>query len=72
MTDEGEESFGSWLLRQKDRDGWVGDLAKAAKADPKFPRQGSPEDVRARLRETMAEGDMFETVDDAEGDWQNR
>jgi len=33
---DGHESFGVWLLRQKDRSGWVGDLAQAAKADPKF------------------------------------
>ncbi len=62
------ETFGRWLLTQKDRDGWVGDLAKAAKLDPKFPRDGDPEGVRARLREMMAEGDMFEAVDDAESD----
>lgn len=66
---DGHESFGVWLLRQKDRSGWVGDLAQAAKADPKFPKTGSPEDVRARLRELMADGDMFEAVDDAENGW---
>jgi hypothetical protein len=63
------EPFGQWLLKQHQRDGWIGDLAKAAKSDPKFPKSGSPEDVRARLRELMAEGDMFEAVDDAETDW---
>ena len=68
-TNDNGETFGAWLLMQKDREGWVGELAKAARSDPKFPRSGGPEDVRARLRETMAEGDMFEAVDDAEGDW---
>lgn len=68
-TNDYDETFGAWLLKQKDLDGWVGVLAKAAKADPQFPRQGSPEDVRRRLRDTMAEGDMFEAVDDAERDW---
>ena len=68
-ADNSRERFGAWLLRQKDRSGWVGDLARAAKTDPKFPKFGSPEDVRARLRELMADGDMFEAVDDAEGDW---
>jgi hypothetical protein len=68
-TNDKGETFGAWLLSQKDREGWVGDLAKAARSDPKFPRNGIPEDVRARLRDTMAEGDMFEAVDDAEADW---
>jgi hypothetical protein len=61
--------FGEWLLQQRDRTGWVGDLVASARADPKFPKKGSPDDVRARLRAVMAEGDMFEAVDDAEADW---
>jgi hypothetical protein len=61
--------FGEWLLQQRNRTGWVGDLIIAAKADRQFPKAGSPEDVRARLRETMADGDMFEAVDDAEREW---
>ncbi len=61
--------FAEWLLQQRNRTGWVGDLVASAKADPKFPKRGSPDDVRARLREVMAEGDMFEAVDDAEADW---
>lgn len=61
--------FGRWLLRQTDREGWIGSLAKAAHADPGFPKDGDPEAVRARLRLAMAEGDMFEAVDDAELDW---
>ena len=66
---QNDTPFGEWLLQQRNRTGWVADLVTAAKADPKFPRRGSPEDVRARLREVMAEGDMFEAVDDAEADW---
>lgn len=61
--------FGAWLLTQHNKPGWVGDLAKAAKADRGFPRSGTPEEVRKRLRENMADGDMFEAVDDAELDW---
>jgi len=68
-TNNHGETFGGWLLAQTDREGWVGDLVKAAKTDRQFPRAGSPEDVRKRLRDTMAEGDMFEAVDDAESDW---
>lgn len=61
--------FGAWLLRQTGREGMIGELAKAAHADPGFPKNGDPEAVRARLRLAMAEGDMFEAVDDAELDW---
>ena len=67
-TNDKGETFGVWLLMRKDREGRVGDLVKAARSHPKFPHAGSPRDVRARLRETMA-GDMFEAVDDAESDW---
>lgn len=61
--------FGRWLLRQIDQDGMIGELAKAARADPGFPKDGDADAVRARLRLAMADGDMFEAVDDAELDW---
>lgn len=63
------EPFGAWLLAQKDRKGWIGDLAKAAKNDPRFPKRGDPDEVRKRLKELGADGDSFEAVDDAEMDW---
>lgn len=63
------QSFGEWLIAQTDRKGWVGDLAKAAKADRDFPRRASPADVRARLQKMGADGDVFEALDDAELDW---
>jgi len=63
------EPFGAWLLKQKDRKGWVGDLAKAALRDPAFPKRGDPDDVRKRLRDLHADGDTFEALDDAELDW---
>ncbi len=68
--DDNAEPFGTWLLAQKDNAGWIGELAKAAKADPAFPRKGRPDDVRAHLNKHQAEGDMFEAVDDAESLWQ--
>jgi hypothetical protein len=63
------QPFGEWLLTQKDRKGWVGDLAKAAKADPGFPKRGDPDDVRKRLKDLGASGDVYEALDDAELDW---
>ncbi|MEG8039994.1 hypothetical protein QP166_11820 [Sphingomonas sp. LR60] len=62
-------AFGEWILTQKDRGGLIGTLAAGAVADRAFPKQGNPEDVRARLRALQADGDMFEAVDDAELDW---
>ena len=38
------ETFGAWLLKQRDREDWVGDLVTAAKSDRQFPKQGNPED----------------------------
>jgi hypothetical protein len=69
MLNDNGETFGRWLLAQTGRTGWIGDLVTAAKSDREFPRNGDPEAVRKRLRDTMAEGDMFEAVDDAEGEW---
>lgn len=62
-------AFGEWLLTQEDRGGLIGSLAAGAAADRAFPKQGNPEEVRARLRALQADGDMFEAVDDAELDW---
>jgi hypothetical protein len=66
---EPRQSFGEWLLARTDRKGWIGDLAKAAKADRDFPKRGSPGDVRKRLQQMGADGDAFEALDDAELDW---
>lgn len=60
--------FGRWLLRQAP-EGLLGPLIKAAGADPKFPLDGDPDAVRARLHECGAIGNMFEALDDAELDW---
>jgi len=60
------EPFGTWLLTQLKRDGWVGDLAKAAKADRRFPRDGDAHMVRKHLSDNQAESAMLEVVDDAD------
>jgi len=66
------EPFGAWLIAQADAKGWIGDLAKAAKADRTFPKQGTPDNVRKRLQEMGADGDAFEALDDAEMSWSSR
>jgi hypothetical protein len=61
--------FGRWLMQQEGRGGLVATLARAARTDPGFPLDGDAEAVRKRLRACMADGDMFEAVDEAELDW---
>jgi len=61
--------FAAWLLTQIGRSGWIGDLAKAAKADRSFPRGGDADAVRHHLSDKQAESDMLEAVDDAENLW---
>ncbi|MDB5733202.1 MAG: hypothetical protein JWQ03_3097 [Variovorax sp.] len=63
------EPFGRWLLSQQKRDGWIGQLAKAAKSDPRFPKLADPEKIRGYLSNLGADGDMFEAIDDAELEW---
>ena len=69
MTNQHGETFGGWLGVQKDRDGLVGQLVAGAKADRRFPRDGSPDDVRKHLSAMQADGDLFEAVDEAKTDW---
>lgn len=63
---ENPTSFAEWLIAQGKRPGLIGDLAKAAKLDRSFPREGSAEDVRARFSAAGADGDAFAALDDAE------
>lgn len=73
MTDPHEEParepFGRWLLTQKDRGDWIDPIAAAARKDPMFPKNGTPEEVKDHLRKMGADGDAFEAIDDAELDW---
>lgn len=68
-TDDDRQSFGTWLLTQVGRSDWVGGLAKAAKADRKFPRAGDADAVRSHLSTMQAESEMLEALDDAEQMW---
>jgi len=64
-----KQPFGRWLLDQQDRSGPIGDLAKCAKADPRFPKDGDYRAVAARLNASSADPDMHEALADAELDW---
>ncbi|WP_260928239.1 hypothetical protein [Novosphingobium sp. 9] len=62
-------AFGRWVLAQVRRDGFLGNLAKAAAADRAFPKDGDPEAVRKHLSRAGADPEMHEALDDAELDW---
>ncbi len=63
------EPFGAWLVKQKGRDGLLGQLATAAAADRGLTKAATPDDLRKRLVEQQADGDMHAALDDAEIDW---
>jgi hypothetical protein len=58
--------FVTWLLGQSKSGGTIGELAKAARADPFFPRKGSAEAVRAHFGKAGADGDAYAALEDAE------
>lgn len=55
-------TLGTWLIGQKDRGGWVGDLAAVA-----AKRRGDVEAVSKHMTSIGADGDAFEALEDAEG-----
>ncbi|HEX7820647.1 MAG TPA: hypothetical protein VF463_08505 [Sphingobium sp.] len=61
--------FGQWLLTQVERQDAIGELARGASRDPRFPSAGAVEDVCYRLSQLGAEPEMFIALDDAELDW---
>ena len=63
------EPFGRWLLAQHDRGDWIDGLADAARRDTGFPKNGTPDEVRARMELHGADGDAFEQLGDAERCW---
>lgn len=64
-----DQPFGRWLLAQVTQDGPIGELARAAKADSRFPKDGDFEAISRRLNELQAEGEMHVVLEDAEASW---
>jgi len=58
--------FVAWLREQAKSGGAIGELAKAARLDPSFPKKGSADDVRARFGRLGADGDAYAALEDAE------
>ena len=66
---EKKPPFGQWLIQQDQRSGAIGDLAKHAKADRGFPRNGDVRDAWKRLNSIQAEGDLYDAMEEAELDY---
>ena len=62
-------NFATWLLGQGKREDGIGDLARAAHRDPRYPIHGAMEDVAARLNKLEADPDMHVALEDAELEW---
>lgn len=65
-------SLGQWLIRNINRAGPIGDLAKAAKTDPRFPVDGNYEAISKRLHQQEADIEMHEALDEAETEWRSQ
>lgn len=65
------QPFGRFLLAQKDAPGPLGELAQSAARDPKFPRDGTPEQVSAQLHRHEAPTEFHEALEEAETTWRN-
>jgi hypothetical protein len=63
---EARPCFVTWLRDQSKRRDAIGELAKAVRIDPAFPRAGSADDVRSRFDKVGADGDAFAALEDAE------
>jgi len=68
-TNDQGETFGEWLMVLRSCDGPIDDLAVAAKADPRYPRFGSPDDMRLHLTAMHADREWFGVCEDAEINW---
>lgn len=62
-------AFARWLLGQADRTDEIGILAKAAKADSAFPKEGDVLAVSKRLNAVQADSDMHVALEQAELDY---
>ncbi|MGE4321756.1 MAG: YozE family protein [Sphingobium sp.] len=66
---QGKKPFGTWLIAQFKRDDAIGQLAKVAFQDPRFPRDGDYKTVSKYLNGVGAAIEMHEALDEAETDW---
>lgn len=65
----GHRPFGTWLLAQIKRDDDVGDLAKVASRDPRWPREGDYKAASKYLNSVGASVEMHDALAEAESNW---
>jgi hypothetical protein len=61
--------FGAWLVTQKDRPGYIGDLARTAARDRSFPTRGASRQVFARVLSQVWDEDTLTALEDALTEW---
>ena len=57
------QTFGRWLLGQRDRGDWVDQVAETACADHTFPVDGSPSVIRKHFRDQQAGLEAFQALE---------
>lgn len=63
-------TFAAWLLAQQHRTDWIGDLARAARNDPQFPRQAAPLAIYDRVRAHLGDdAQMLHALHAALNEW---
>lgn len=66
---ERKQSLGRWVLAQMKRDDEIGELARCAHLDPRFPIDGDFKAISARLNALEAPPEMHIALEEAELDW---
>lgn len=65
------QSLGSFILAQANAPGVLGELARCAAADPKFPRDGDYLAISKRLNALEAPGEFHDALEDVTTDWRH-
>ncbi len=63
------QPFGQFILSKTGTPGVLGELAQAAAKDPRFPRNGKPNEVWARLYAEEASVEFHEALEEAMAEW---
>lgn len=64
-----KQPFGTWLLAQMKREDEIGQLAKVAFTDRRFPRDGDYKAASKYLNSVSAAPEMHDALAEAETDW---
>jgi len=63
-------TFGGWLLRQHEREDWIGQLARHARADDGFSAALAPLDIHERVASSLGgDAEMIHALQAALDEW---